>query len=1054
MADPKDDLNPAEQHYQQTFGSEPSQIKTEGPGPENLADAEQNSTANEEITPRYDSEIKNLMAYAGLSPEEINAPFGKEPKSRFGRKSNNFFSKRAGMMLAGGLVSAAIAAIIVGFGLISNFKLEHLFQNVDRVSFAKYNSAFDRRSDKWFNAYLTMRLTDFSENNSGESSWFRSRSVDEKNPAKKWYKNMRASRFEADLAKKGFIIESSYDHTTGKVKQAILRVNIDSDGTPIHKTVDFSDLKGKSVKNGDLEKLLREKPEIINTKLSQVFDSDKEARRGIKKLVNDETKSWQWYKRKTLRKDIQSMTGIRSWRFFETTRDKIASKKDSVKRKMIKALVPETTKAGRFLNCLLGTGACNSTSDPASPANEAGDAPADGKAKNEDSNIDHTTNSDNKDVPTTEPTPDISHEATNAAEAVVEDEAAAAAAKGTFIREIVNKISTGVGYIQMADNIKRLHNNISKGVLSKMVIAAKMASVIAAYTTFHTISDQAKSGDIARATFDFASKNPDEFNEVMKGLNGFERSEMYDAYFPSPSQTSFLGSSAYAQGSDTSTTTPDKIASRSEYCSDTHKPQKNDYAYLCADTKVGGKSNAETFEDAYKNTAGKVIGPFVSAYSAIRNTPGIKQLADLGISISDKLSSFVSSIMKPILDATGLSDKLGDVLKWLMGKIMELAGVGPGVMPSDPAGKKFNAIGQGGLGAAQSSSRLNGASISTAQSSAYLNKLYAEQQKDKLKSMSLTARFMSLNNPDSLLHRSLFAINTSIPPAAQFASSLNPFSTIASAMQNSVGVAFLGTSNADSANSKPYATSGITQYDIPPQCIDTDPLTSFQSPSDGTNADEVLGIKLDWETVTDQKAFWAAVYNSKKVADSGNPDSITEQIYNCNLFDETVRDSISKGYQPVTTNDDVLGVDVSSNSGTKNIDDGNGEAIPESETAVTSNGGGIRVAKSLVPKLESMIDAAAKDGVSLTGGGWRDMAAQIKLREEHGCGGPLIYDKSCKGKPRTAIPSTSNHEKGLAIDFHNCSAGSRCFKWLKSHAAEYGFYNLPDEAWHWSTDGS
>ena len=27
------------------------------------------------------------------------------------------------------------------------------------------------------------------------------------------------------------------------------------------------------------------------------------------------------------------------------------------------------------------------------------------------------------------------------------------------------------------------------------------------------------------------------------------------------------------------------------------------------------------------------------------------------------------------------------------------------------------------------------------------------------------------------------------------------------------------------------------------------------------------------------------------------------------------------------------------------------------------------------------------------------------------------------------------------------------FKWLKANAARYGFYNLPSEAWHWSTTG-
>ena len=50
-------------------------------------------------------------------------------------------------------------------------------------------------------------------------------------------------------------------------------------------------------------------------------------------------------------------------------------------------------------------------------------------------------------------------------------------------------------------------------------------------------------------------------------------------------------------------------------------------------------------------------------------------------------------------------------------------------------------------------------------------------------------------------------------------------------------------------------------------------------------------------------------------------------------------------------------------------------------------------------------------------------------------------------------------EQGLAVDF-TCNGGgalsssSSCFTWLKANAADYGFYNLPSEPWHWSVDGS
>lgn len=126
------------------------------------------------------------------------------------------------------------------------------------------------------------------------------------------------------------------------------------------------------------------------------------------------------------------------------------------------------------------------------------------------------------------------------------------------------------------------------------------------------------------------------------------------------------------------------------------------------------------------------------------------------------------------------------------------------------------------------------------------------------------------------------------------------------------------------------------------------------------------------------------------------------------------------------------------------------------DTATTSNGGGIIMRKDLVPKVEAMVDAATKAGVALTGTGWRDTNKQIELRKKH-CGTSEfdIYKKSPSAcRPPTARPGSSNHERGTAIDFKNCSSRSTsCFKWLAQNAATYGFYNLPSEPWHWSVDG-
>jgi hypothetical protein len=130
--------------------------------------------------------------------------------------------------------------------------------------------------------------------------------------------------------------------------------------------------------------------------------------------------------------------------------------------------------------------------------------------------------------------------------------------------------------------------------------------------------------------------------------------------------------------------------------------------------------------------------------------------------------------------------------------------------------------------------------------------------------------------------------------------------------------------------------------------------------------------------------------------------------------------------------------------------------------AVSCPGGGsITVDGSLAHNLQAMLLTAWRDGVNLCGGGYRDRDQQVRLRIEH-CGSSAyaIYQMpsgSCS--PPTAIPGTSMHERGLAIDFQ-CAGqpmsgrSSPCFAWMAAHAATFGLSNLPSEPWHWSVDGS
>jgi hypothetical protein len=128
---------------------------------------------------------------------------------------------------------------------------------------------------------------------------------------------------------------------------------------------------------------------------------------------------------------------------------------------------------------------------------------------------------------------------------------------------------------------------------------------------------------------------------------------------------------------------------------------------------------------------------------------------------------------------------------------------------------------------------------------------------------------------------------------------------------------------------------------------------------------------------------------------------------------------------------------------------------------VTVNG--IQVARSISTKVSSMLSAAKSSGVGLTGSGFRSPERQIALRKQN-CGTSHydIYEKPAdQCSPATAKPGSSNHEKGLAIDFSlNGGTTNRAanladprFLWLKANAARYGMYNYAAEPWHWSVDG-
>ena len=124
------------------------------------------------------------------------------------------------------------------------------------------------------------------------------------------------------------------------------------------------------------------------------------------------------------------------------------------------------------------------------------------------------------------------------------------------------------------------------------------------------------------------------------------------------------------------------------------------------------------------------------------------------------------------------------------------------------------------------------------------------------------------------------------------------------------------------------------------------------------------------------------------------------------------------------------------------------------------NVGGIRIHQSMAGNLQGLLAAASAAGINFGGGGYRDPAGQIAVRRNN-CGSSnyAIYEmpaSSCS--PPSARPGTSMHERGLAVDFtqggSTLTRGSSGFAWMRANASSYGFFNLPSEPWHWSSNGN
>lgn len=892
-------------------GENPDNLQRHGMGRKlRLQDEANEAKKDAELQNKLSSAWSNATAQTNNDQDNqtLYKPGGDKNKGKFSGYFSGL-SRQKKLLLAGGAsMSAFIILFLTLFGFLNFFKLDNLMSNVTIKSFARFNAAADDRSDKWIRAYFMLRLTrlEGTGNYDPDSEYFRAYRVDTNNPIKDWYNTLRTSNFEADLQKKGIAFVNR--DTPDGVRFQVLSIN---NGETIM-GLDLADVEG-----GNLAEKLRNNPELVRKVDMDVnlrnAGSSREARKIIKEVVHENTRFYQVLQRRMYRKAIANMTGVKSWRFFETTRDNIQNTKVDIRNRVVAKAFPETTRAGKFVNCLFGITFCTGSSDTSDPQYRASTATLRGDTGTRDCDgasndctpdyrqVDASGNqlydepdpNDPDSVRT--PRPDVTAEklayedTANALKAIVGRTGGSLVAAFSFL-----------SWLQILSNFNTM---IQTNSLSKMVMVARGVQAMALYQVMTTARDQIKSGDLSA----------EEHNQLMQIISNAANSE---------------GFSKVIRGNgDPAVMEPSR--ERTQYCSkenqaflanpDNEEEANQQYHYLCPEKQIGANSNARKFEE----TVDKYFGPLLrlagGAFTALTQDTGILgRLVATTLSVTDWLAEKAVQGLIAFMGATGFQNSLSKI-QTAMFRVMNamVAFLGAGSIYGEngyaPSGVLFNWAVQGGAFGGEATLRDRGAGLTNNQTRAIAEGKTLTYLSEAEASLSLYERYASTDNVNSLASKSLFAVSDIEP-----SNLLKNLFGAGGSLFKSFGKMF--SPGTEAANWDVYAASkfaDIPTYDYPQECYNLDPLTMDSPLRDeagnlSTNIFEefrengITGKSLadwgatpaeQWAVATDSTKFYNYLYDVVNASSfKDKPDQITLQVYNCSLLDSAVRTGIANVY--------------------------------------------------------------------------------------------------------------------------------------------------------------
>jgi LAS superfamily LD-carboxypeptidase LdcB len=265
------------------------------------------------------------------------------------------------------------------------------------------------------------------------------------------------------------------------------------------------------------------------------------------------------------------------------------------------------------------------------------------------------------------------------------------------------------------------------------------------------------------------------------------------------------------------------------------------------------------------------------------------------------------------------------------------------------------------------------------------------------------------------------------------------------------------------------AAMAVAAYVAPPQADRMETMLSATAPGDAASLDVYLDVQngRDTDLVRQLRTARAELGDQRRIAEeaearaeSAHDRAVTElsDLLEARQQQEEIHAAVVARLGEASQQSDVVSL---------HLGDLNASLL-ESARAVggahvpVTTVRGIRVHTSIATQVDALLEAAERDGIVLRGGGLRSHDEQIALRRAH-CGGDDHYSiwerPAGECSPPTAVPGTSLHELGLAIDFTYrgttiASHASPAFQWLQENASRFGLYNLPSEPWHWSVNGT